>query len=368
MVAVVLPAPLGGPAIHAAVEQVDTPPVRATVLTPAPIHAAGKQIVVTTSIQAAVNAAQPGDTVRVPPGTYRENVVVAKDNISIVGSAGAILDGTGLAGTTGIRVAKAAPARVNEFRLTGLQIQNFSRTGVILIRVDDFQISHGVYRDNHTYGVFPIASSRGVIDFNRVSGSDDAGIYVGQSTDVVVEKNHVSDNTVGIEIENSARIEVRDNIARNNTLGVVLALVPGLAVKTLAGIVVTKNELSNNNRPNPVTDPTELLSFLPSGVGILNIAGDRVVIEKNVANHNNSAGIAIGRLPPPFAALDPALNPLPDANRVRDNVAQHNGDHPDPKLAPLPGADLLWDGSGTGNCWLSNVFKMSFLSPLPPCS
>jgi pectin methylesterase-like acyl-CoA thioesterase len=56
-------------------------------------------IVVSTTIQAAVDAANPGDTVRVPPGIYHENVLVTKDNITIEGSHGAILDGTSLPGT-----------------------------------------------------------------------------------------------------------------------------------------------------------------------------------------------------------------------------------------------------------------------------
>src|SRR5688572_2805586 len=77
-------------------------------------------IVVTTTIQAAVDAANPGDTVRVPPGTYHENVLVTKDNITIEGSAGAILDGTGVSGTSGITVRSLTPlARINGFRLTG---------------------------------------------------------------------------------------------------------------------------------------------------------------------------------------------------------------------------------------------------------
>src|SRR5687768_2321904 len=83
-------------------------------------------VVVSTSIQAAVDAANPGDTVRVPPGTYRENVLVTKDNITIEGSHGAVLDGTDLPGTSGITVRSLNPlARITGFRVTGLQIQNY---------------------------------------------------------------------------------------------------------------------------------------------------------------------------------------------------------------------------------------------------
>src|SRR5262245_54101956 len=55
------------------------------------VRAQSNVVVVTTTIQAAVDAAQPGDTVRVPPGMYHENVFVTKDNITIEASQGAIL-------------------------------------------------------------------------------------------------------------------------------------------------------------------------------------------------------------------------------------------------------------------------------------
>src|SRR4030095_6989758 len=134
-------------------------------------------IVVTTSIQAAVDAASSGDTVLIPPGTYHENVFVTKDSISIEGSQGAILDGTGLTGS-GVTVRSSTPlVRINGFRLTGLRIQNYVRNGVILSRVDNYQIDHGVYVNNNAYGIFPIRSTNGLIEFNQVSGSNDTGIY-----------------------------------------------------------------------------------------------------------------------------------------------------------------------------------------------
>src|SRR5439155_16762467 len=54
-------------------------------------------VVVSTTMQAAVNEAKPGDIILVPPGTYRETVRVLKDHITILGSEGAIIDGTGFA-------------------------------------------------------------------------------------------------------------------------------------------------------------------------------------------------------------------------------------------------------------------------------
>jgi nitrous oxidase accessory protein NosD len=56
---------------------------------------AGDTILVTTTIQAAVDAAQPGDTILVPPGTYRESVLVTKSHLTITGSPAAVIDAPG---------------------------------------------------------------------------------------------------------------------------------------------------------------------------------------------------------------------------------------------------------------------------------
>jgi parallel beta-helix repeat protein len=330
-------------------------------------NASPSVIRVSTTIQAAVDGAQSGDTVLVPPSIYRENVLVTKDNITIVGSRGAVMNGTGLSGNTGIRVAPMAPATsVNGFTLSGLRIQNYNRNGVLLLRADNFHITEGVYADNGEYGIFPILSSNGLIDFNHVSGSDDTGIYVGQSHDLIIEDNHTSDCTLGIEIENSSRIVVRDNTAVENSIGIAVQLVPGLSVKVTSDVEVTNNKIIGNNRPNPVTDPDDLLSLLPSGIGFFDIGGDRVIVRHNIAIQNKSAGIVVIRVPPNFAALDPFINPFPDHNEIRGNVALQNGGDPDPKISPFPGSDLIWDFSGTDNCWVSNVFKTSFPA-LPAC-
>ena len=60
-------------------------------------------------------------------------------------------------------------------------------------------------------------------------------------------------------------------------------------------------------------------------------------------------------------------DPIPDDDHVNRNTVLGNGSDPDPRLAPLPPADLLWDGTGTGNCWEANTFASAFPNPLPPC-
>lgn len=50
-----------------------------------------------TALQAAVDAAAPGDEIMVKPGIYRERVVVHRDGLRITGEDGAVLTGSGCA-------------------------------------------------------------------------------------------------------------------------------------------------------------------------------------------------------------------------------------------------------------------------------
>jgi len=334
----------------------------------ATVAAAPADIVVETTIQAAVDVGQPGDTIRVPPGEYHESVLVTKDRLTIVGVPGAILKGDGVR-ASGVRVRSLTPGgRVDGFTLASLQVQHYARNGVVLLGVDHFRIEHGTFVDNAEYGIFPIFSSDGVVAFNRVAGSQDTGIYIGQSTQAVIEYNHVTRCTVGIDVELSTQIAVRHNDVRRNTIGLTAEVLPGLSATATSDIEVVDTDFVANNEPNPVIDPDEILAQLPHGVGVLLVGADRVLVQNNRVLDNDSAGVAIIRLPAPFAALDPRIDPFPDHDQISGNVVFRNGRDPDPKLAPLPGADLLWDGSGFGACWDDNRFDTAFPPSLPPCA
>jgi parallel beta-helix repeat protein len=340
----------------------------AVALAAAAASAGARPIVVSTTIQAAVNASRSGDTVKVPAGTYRENVLVTKNNITIEGSPGAVLDGAGLSGDTGIHAAPLSPAAtIKEFRLRGLTIQNYSGNGVLIENGRDFEVTGGTYSGNGEYGIFALHSEDGRIVGNSVSGSNDTAIYVGQSRGIMVGDNVVDDSTVGIEVENSLHVTVSANRCVGNSAGILVDVLPGLDETVTNDITVRNNLLLDNNRANPVTDPNDILSLLPSGVGLLNVGGDGLTVTGNIVTGNVTAGILIAQLPPDAAALDPRINPFPDHNEIRKNVSLENGGSPDPKIAPLPGADLVWDTSGSDNCWAGNTFETSFPDPLPRC-
>ena len=351
---------------------------------PAAAHT-GRTIVVTTTIQAAVDAAQPGDTILVPPGTYRESVLVTKSHLRIVGSRAATLDAAGF--RVGIRVGTGQlsrdgrppacpPLAVKGFRLEGLTIIHAGFSGVFLVGVDGYHLTGSRYVDNPTYGPFPVCSRNGRIDFNQVVGggsavgpSLDTGIYVGDDDQVTVGHNWVTNYVIGVVVENSVHANVNDNLLEGNTAGIYVAVFPDHPRPFADDVVIEHNRVLRNNLPNPVpADSGDEIGLVPTGAGIVNLGGDHVVIRRNRVLGNDSLGVAIVRNL--LAPADPRIEPNPDRNRVRGNVILHNGRHPDPVRAITPGADIVYDGTGAGTCFAGNVFTTQFpagITRLFPC-
>jgi parallel beta-helix repeat protein len=325
------------------------------------------------SIQAVVSAAKPGSLIQIEAGTYAEAIIVTQPGIRLVGMTnsngqGVIIQNPGNE-ETGITVNKGA----NGFSLANVTIQNFTENGVFLSYVDSFYIGHVNTVNNGEYGIFPVFCSHGIIELCTASGQADTGIYVGQSSDVVIRLNTVFDNVNGIEAENAHNIIITLNSAYNNTLGIFADLLPGKTVTTASNVSITANIVKNNNHPN-FSDPEDLAAVVPSGIGILVLGVDQVTVERNVVSGNNFTGITVfstlvlGTLAglPPAAFAD--IEPNPDGVKVRSNALANNGGAPPVLPIPLPGVDLLWDGSGQGNCWSNNIFKTSYPSPLPACN
>src|SRR6266536_2904873 len=310
--------------------------------------------------------------IKIEPGTYTEAITVAKAGIKLVGvtenGTGVIIQNPGDE-EDGISVTDAGDG----FTLQNVTVRNFEENGVLLNGVDNFTISHVTTIDNGEYGIFPVHSSHGVIEHCSASGHSDTGIYVGQSSDVNMQFNFAFENVNGLEVENSSNINVTHNQSYNKVCGMLIDLLPGKNVKTSTNVYIANNHVSKNNNVN-FGEPGELESFVPSGLGILVLGTDETTIEKNTVTDNNFAGITVfstlvlGALAgiPPEAFAD--IEPNPDGARIQNNVVQQNGAAPPSLPIPLPGVDLLWDGSGVNNCWSDNHFKTSYPSLLPSCN
>jgi parallel beta-helix repeat protein len=331
------------------------------------------------TIQAAVDAASPGDTVKIFSGTYMESVVVSTPRLTIEGAPGNTVvikpPATGSAtgptqtlaatGLIGIWVTAdpsvpptettAPAAMLDGFTLLNVTVTGFQFDGVILTGVKHFVLSHVTATDNGEYGLFPIFSSHGTIANCAASGSNDTGIYVGQSRDIVMANNTVFDNVNGLEIENSSNVVARGNNVHDNTVGILEDLLPGLAIERSSNNVIVGNLVTNNNRQN-TADPEDIAAAEPPGVGIAIVGGDHTLVIGNWITGNQAYGIAVlalvdlvNPLPVPYPAN---VDPNPNFTTVCNNFVKGNG------------LDLLWTGKGTNNRWIGNVFDTSNV-PLP---
>lgn len=261
------------------------------------------------------------------------------------------------------------------FTLSGLTITHAGFSGVFLIGVDGYHLTGTNYVDNPVYGPFPVCSRNGLIDFNHVVGggsavgpSLDTGIYVGDDG-VTVRHNSVTNYVIGVVVENTINATVQDNLLKGNTAGIYVAVLPDHPRPFTDNVAIERNQVVNNNLPNPVpADSGDEIGGVPTGVGIVNLGSDHVVVRHNRVLGNDSLGVIV--LQNLFGPLDPRIEPNPDFNEVGGNVILQNGHNPDPVRAITPGADIVYDGTGTGNCFADNVFATEFpagITALFPC-
>ena len=350
------------------------------------------------SIQGAVDLAAPGDKVAVQPGTYHEAgrpcptepgnacaVVITQDNIALIALADnanrVILENAG-GQDQGIAIARAGAAgpdcltdqsqRVRGALVRGFTVNGFDGDGIFLFCVDNWRVTGNSVNDNAEYGIFPSHCGPGKVVHNVATGSNDTGIYVGQSHDVRVHHNLATRNVSGFELENSSNSRVDHNEATGNTGGVLTFTNIFLDVKQNANNRVDHNFVHDNNKPNSCLNPADEVCAVPPGTGLLVLAADRNRVDHNVVTGNASFGIAVANFcvatnltAEQCAALD--IEPNPDFDQVLFNVATGNGTAPSPLINPVFAVDLAWDTMGTDNCWEHNVAGTQFPAQLPTC-
>src|SRR6185436_4401107 len=120
----------------------------------------------------------------------------------------------------------------------------------ITIRRVRVEWTDGPKTTNGPYGLYPVNCSKVLSEECVAIGASDAGIYVGQSDQVIVRRNRAEKNVAAIEIENTKHADVYDNKVTGNTGGIMVFNLPDLPVQGGGHVRVFNNQVVANNTPN----------------------------------------------------------------------------------------------------------------------
>jgi len=236
---------------------------------------------------------------------------------------------------------------VEDARGDGIKSKGADRIVYRNIRVE---WTGGPKESNGAYGLYPVESRDVLIDGAVVKGASDAGIYVGQSRNIIVRRSTAMFNVAGIEIENSYDADVYDNLATRNTGGILIFDLPNLPQQGGHNIRVFNNRVIANDTPN-FAPKGNIVASVPTGTGVMVMANRNVhVFENEIADHGTT-NVMIVAYQTPFT--DPNYNPLARDVVVRDNRHGRAGWAPafpgGAELAQAMGGSfpaIFWDGVG----------------------
>ncbi len=308
-------------------------------------------------IQTAMILAKPGDTIYLKSGTYNLNhgLSLDVDNILLKGDG---LDNTVLnfkkqkTGAQGLLVTSDNVVLKNFAveNALGDAIKSKGSKNIKFINLRT-EWTNGPDTKNGAYGLYPVESEKVLIDGCIAIGASDAGIYVGQSEQIIVRNSEVYFNVAGIEIENSYYADVYNNKAENNTAGILVFDLPDLPKQGGKYVRVFNNISSNNNTENFAPEGN-IVGTVPKGTGLIIRANRYVEVFQNTFENNSTIGVAL--VAGDLDSGDESYDPYPRNIQIYNNFFANSGFDPDynrgdlpPLLVEIAGGvmpDIMWDG------------------------
>ena len=246
------------------------------------------------SIQKAINAADPGDTI-VVRGVHREDVVIRKDGIKLRGD-DAVIEAPPRAkadspcsktfgpeaicvlGDVNLKTGKLEGQRVRDVSISGFTIRGFKQKpnkGEGRIMIDVFAARNATVEGNHVVGNNSAGIGIGAeglnntIENNDLTDNKDAGVSVLQGErNATVANNTFTGNDRGIFATDSTETKILSNDITDNNLGMLVEKSTGTKI------------LSND-----ITDSTVL------SVGMVESTGTKIV--SNDISRSGESGIVI---------------------------------------------------------------------------
>lgn len=310
------------------------------------------------SIQAAVDAAQPGDIIVVRPGTYRESVLITTPGLTLRGSGDRTVIKPGASGNrtenacakagNGICVLGTAQNTVDDVSIRSLTVSGFAESGVWASWTDGLEVRSVTAASNGVWGIAQQRSTRSDLRHNTARSNGDAGIFVANSVDeeggatdtggTRVRGNTLTDNRIGFTARRVRNLMVNDNTFTANCSGVFVVGDEG--TPQAGAMTIRSNRITENNKFCAATE--RLPAIQGSGIVLTGTESTEVrsnVIRDNVGATPLSGGVVL------FKSFVGAKN---TDNTISGNTVL--GNQP---------ADLANQDTGTGNRFTGNVCTTS---------
>ncbi len=273
-------------------------------------------------LQGALIDAKPGDTVLLGKGRFvltdGLSLDVPKVTVRGAGPQATVLSFKGQKGAGEGLLVTSDDVTLRGFAVEDTRGDGIKSKGVKRIVFYDLRVewTGALTSKNGAYGIYPVASTDVLIDKSVVKGASDAGIYVGQSRNIIVRNSFATRNVAGIEIENSYNADVYGNVSTRNTGGILVFDLPNLPQKGGHAIRIFKNKVERNDTTN-FAAPGSTVAGVPVGTGVMVMANHDVHVYDNVLSENATANVFVVAYKYPFT--DPDYNPY-----VRDIVVRGN--------------------------------------------
>ncbi|MET7302332.1 right-handed parallel beta-helix repeat-containing protein [Embleya sp. NPDC005575] len=296
------------------------------------------------SIQAAVDAAVPGDIIEVLPGRYPGSVLIATDGVTIRGAGERTVITPGEPGAAnacaaaghGICVFGTAKHPVSDVRIQSLAVTGFAKTGVMGSATERMWVRRVFAHNNGEHGIGQEKSTRAEFTDNTTDDNAQAGLFLADTADAMgasIARNHASGNRLGVLIRRGRALVIEYNDLTGNCAGVFIV---GDETKPVAGaLAIRRNRIDANNK---YCAANSRLAFIQGSGIVLTGAQETQVSGNQVRDNRGESPLSGGIVMAPSFAGGPTAN-----NVIRDNVAQRN------EPADLANRDAAAVNTFTGN-------------------
>ena len=308
-------------------------------------------------VQTALIELSSGDILTLSPGTFvfEDGLSLDVDEVIVRGSGinETILDFKNqMSGAQGLLVTSDR-VTLKDFAVTdakGDAIKVIGAEGINMINLKT-ECTGGPKTTNGAYGLYPVESTDVLIDGCVAIGASDAGIYVGQSKNIIVRNSVAQYNVAGIEIENSYYADVYDKLASHNTGGILVFDLPDLPQQGGRHVRVFRNKVIDNDTDNFAPEGN-IVGEVPRGTGIIIQANSDVEVFDNDISGNGTVNVSIVTYS--NETQDENYYPHPRSIQIHGNRFGEGGFDPDVETGELAAIlfelsggimpDIFWDG------------------------